>query len=206
MRLTSVLLFIALMTPPSVNATILKNEKCPPLKEIARNTLAMHYGHLVIDPDSGKPFQSIQQYANSLPVPERYKKARGIFVTFSKHGKTRACWGSIYPEYPDLVKGTVYATEAALERDYRFGKIKAKELNSLKPQVTVVHSVTPISSLSGQDPLQFGLLVKSGGKGAVILPGEARDSFYQLVQCKLKAGIPSAQHCQMYRIKADVYN
>jgi hypothetical protein len=51
----------------------------------------------------------------------------------------------------------------------------------------------------------FGLMVRAGGKAAVILPGEASDAYYQMVLCKLKAGIRPKQPCQMYRIKADVF-
>jgi len=175
-------------------------EKSISLPAIARQTLAAHFGH------ADKQYSSIKEFADSFPVPQRYKKSAGIFVTFSRKGKTRACWGSIYPQYPDLVKGTVYATEAALTKDYRFKKIRESEVSFLKPQVTIIKSIQPISSLTGQNPLAYGLFVRSGGRTAVFLPGEASDAYYQMIQCKLKAGINPGQPCQMYRIKADVLN
>jgi AMMECR1 domain-containing protein len=109
------------------------------------------------------------------------------------------------PQYPNLVVGTVYTTESALSKEYRYKKIRANEWQLLKPQVTVVRSVEPIGSMAEQNPLMYGLMVRAGIRSAVILPGEAVDAHYQLVMCKLKAGIPSSQPCQLYRIKADVF-
>lgn len=175
--------------------------KVPPprlnLAQIAREAMAIHFHQ--------SKFSSLSQYADSLPVCDEFKHPAGLFVTLSKHGETRACWGAIAPLNRDLVRGTIYTTEAALTKEYRFPRIRASEWQTLKPQVTVIRAIEPIASSSGQDPMRFGLMVRSGGKGAVLLPGEASDPHYQLVKCKLKAGISSQQPCQLYRIRADVF-
>jgi AMMECR1 domain-containing protein len=75
----------------------------------------------------------------------------------------------------------------------------------LKPQVTVIDRIEPIENLSGQNPLKYGLMLRSGAKTAVLLPGETSDAYYQLVRCKLKAGLNKGESYQLYRLKAEIY-
>ncbi len=149
---------------------------------------------------------TLDEFIAGLAVSSQFRRAAGVFVTLSRGGKSRACWGSVFPEHPDLVKSTVYATLGALTKEYRYAPVRRNEWRLLKPQVTVVQSIEPISGLAGQNPLRDGLMVRSRGKAAVLLPGEARDAHYQLVQCKLKAGIKPGEPCQLYSIKAEVYD
>ena len=167
------------------------------LPAIVRETLARHFNR------PGKQL-SFEQFNARFAVKPEDQQRLGIFVTLSKRGKTRACWGSIYPLAPDLVHATILATEKALSRDYRYPPIQKSELNDLKAQVTIIKDIVPLSSINEQNPLVFGLMVRNGSRGAVILPGEAVDAYYQMVLCKLKAGIPAQQKCQLYRIIADV--
>jgi len=148
---------------------------------------------------------SISQLLKEFPTDKSGNNKYGVFVTLSYAGKSRACWGSLTPQHGDLVASTVYATVGALTREYRFTPVKANEVKKLKVQVTVVRSLEPIHRISEQNPLADGLFVRSGGKSGILLPGEASDAYYQLVQCKLKAGIKPGEPCQLYRIRADVY-
>ena len=59
--------------------------------------------------------------------------------------------------------------------------------------------------MSGQNPLIDGLLIQGANKSAVLLPGEISDPYYQLVKCKLKAGIQKGESYQLYSFKAAVY-
>jgi AMMECR1 domain-containing protein len=167
------------------------------LAAVAREELAVHFHE--------SQYKSLSELAQAMPVSDDYKKPQGLFVTLSKNGKTRACWGSVNAQYDDLIKATVFTTENALTKEYRFPRIRSEEWKSLKPQVTVIRDVEPIENMSQTNPLRYGLLVRCGGRGAVLLPGEAADAHYQLVQCKLKAGIPVNQPCQLYRLRADVF-
>lgn len=171
----------------------------PRLTQVVEQTIAWHFER------GDKKFKSLDDFANSIPVSPQYRTSNGLFVTLSKNGKTRGCWGTVDPIQTDLVKATVYATENALTKEYRFSRIRRGEYKLLKPQVTVIRGMQPLPSGSRQNPLKYGLLVRSGGKGAVMLPGEARDGHYQIVQCKLKAGIQPSEPYQMYRIVADVH-
>jgi AMMECR1 domain-containing protein len=168
------------------------------LVSIAESTLKRHFGLAFTN-------LSLSEFADSFAVPPMYRKRAGVFVTFSKNGKTRACWGSLNPTFENLAKATVFTTEQALTDEYRYTKITASEIESLKVQVTVVKRTEPLNNLSEQNPRTCGMIVRSGGKSGVILPGECTDAYYQLVQCKLKAGIKKNEPCQIYRIKADVY-
>lgn len=169
------------------------------LTDVVRQTIAIHFGEQKLN---GK---TIEQFARSLPVKTEFRKPAGVFVTLSYKGKTRACWGSINPSQSDIVKQTVYATLDALTKEYRYAPIKQGEWKQLKPQVTVITGVEPISSIAFQNPLRDGLLVRSGGKAGVYLPGEAADAHYQLVHCKLKAGIQPGEPCQLYRLRTEIY-
>ena len=185
------------------------------LPQVVERTLEFHFNGrspggppgLVTGQSSDKPRrQALSEFVAGLPVASPFKRSSGVFVTLSRAGKSRACWGSVFAEQPDLVKATVYATLGALKKEYRYAPVKRNEWKLLKPQVTVVQAVEPIPGLAAQNPLRDGLMVRSGGKAAVLLPGEARDAYYQLVQCKLKAGIRPGEPCQLYSIKAQVYD
>jgi AMMECR1 domain-containing protein len=169
------------------------------LNEIAIKTVENHFL-----PDGKR--KTLTQLTKEFSQGNVAGEPRGLFVTLSKDGKTRACWGSITPEHADLITSTVYTTEAALNKEYRFAQVKRGEIGKLKAQVTVIKSVDPIDSIREINPLRHGLFVRQGGRAAVLLPGECVDAHYQLVQCKLKAGIPVNSRCQMYRITADVFH
>ncbi len=126
-------------------------------------------------------------------------------MTLSQNGKPRACWGSAYPQHPTVLEATIYATLGAVTKEYRYRPIRKSEWAALHRQVTVVNRLEPIDRLAQLNPLRDGLLVRQGGRAGVMLPGEARDATYQLVQCKLKAGIRPHEKFQMYRMVADVY-
>lgn len=172
------------------------------LTDVVRQTLAFHFDE---SPDKG----TLKEFAKRLEmdgsIPNQFKKPAGVFVTLSREGKTRACWGSVSAQHPDLVQATIYATEGALNKEYRYASINKHELAFLKPQVTVVRALEPVESFRQINPVLCGLMVRSGGKAAVLLPGEAVDPYYQMIQCKLKAGIDPKSSCQMYRMKCNVF-
>ena len=170
--------------------------------QIAIATLKNHFQ---VDNGLAQNQTNLEDFVNQFTVPDNFKSSTGLFVTFSKEGKTRACWGSLNPKYHNLPEATVYTTLDALKKEYRHTPIQKDEIKDLKAQVTVVKSVVPVQSTSSVNPLRDGLMVRANGKGAVILPGETCDNHMQLVMAKLKANINSNQSCQLYRIETDVY-
>ncbi|MBS1992563.1 MAG: AMMECR1 family protein [Cyanobacteria bacterium SZAS LIN-3] len=180
----------------ALRQTAEQNTKPISLEKIARATLENHF--------APQP-KSFKEMVKTFEVPKIYKQAKGLFVTLSKNGKTRACWGSINPQEGNLVAATILACEEALSKEYRFPPIKKSELAALKCQVTVVEKLEPVSRHASLNPLVDGLMVRSGAKAAVLLPGEASDPHYQVMQCKLKAGITPQEPCQIYRMRAHVF-
>jgi AMMECR1 domain-containing protein len=168
-----------------------------PLPEVVRQTMAVYFAHSA-PPPGEKPYAAL---AGRLTPAVSERKPAGVFVTLSRDGKPRACWGSVYPQHKNAVESTIYATLGALTKEYRYRPISRTEWQALRRQVTVVRAIEPIAGLRGVNPLRDGLMVRAG----VILPGEARDATYQLVQARLKAGIRPGEKYQLYRIVADVY-
>jgi AMMECR1 domain-containing protein len=169
------------------------------LTQVVRLVESVHFGERKL----GK--QTLDEFADRLPVNARFQKRAGVFVTLSRNGKTRACWGTIFPQQKSIVEETVFSTIGALTKEYRYPAVQASEWKGLKPQVTVIRSVDPINNIRFQNALRDGLLVRAGGKSGVFLPGEAVDAYYQLVQCKLKAGIAPGEPCQLYRLRTEIY-
>jgi AMMECR1 domain-containing protein len=168
------------------------------LPEVVHQTMEIYFEK----PDVDKQLAEIvSRNKNDL----RYKRKAGVFVTLSRNGKSRACWGSVDPDGPDLVQATIHATLEALTNEYRYKPVSSSEWRKLKAQVTVVNDVEPIADIHGINPWRDGLMVRSNGKSGVLLPGEASDAFYELVRCKLKAGIQAGEPCQLFRLKAQIY-
>lgn len=177
-------------------STSLYSKEVHSLVEVSKLTIQQYFDN---------PKFSSKELTKQFKVSNEYKKAAGLFVTLSKNGKTRACWGSVTPQESDLVKATISSTLGALNKEYRYAPINKAEINDLKVQVTVIKALQPIKNISGQNPLRDGLFLRSNSRSAVILPGEALDAHYQLVMCKVKAGLSPHDHFQLYRLKADVY-
>ena len=158
-------LLLSLVNLPPADATPIAS-----LTQVARRTMEYYF-------DTGRlKTGSLSAFARGLPADNLRAAPQGVFVTLSRGGKSRACWGSLSPEHEDLVTQTVYATVGALTREYRYHPISASEWPKLKVQVTVVRAVEPMHGIAGQNPLRDGLLVRSGGKSGVLLPGEASDA------------------------------
>jgi AMMECR1 domain-containing protein len=173
------------------------------LPALVQQTMAFHFENGPHQAGLGSYHEFIQQLP---PIKSPYRQPAGVFVTLSRDGKPRACWGSAFPQYKTVAESTVYSTLGALTKEYRYKPISPSEWRLLKPQVTVIKALEPIHGLQGQNPLRDGLMVRQAGRTGVILPGEARDSTYQLTLCKLKAGIQPGQTFQLYRMIADVYH
>lgn len=196
---------------PGVNSSVIctdrqkkKEFSKAPKKEqagLTRIAMAVLENHFAAEGERA----TLADLSESFEVPTNYKIPAGLFITFYKEGKTRACWGSVQPIHPDLVKATVYTAEDALNKEYRHRPITRAELKDIKVQVTVIRQSVPIGSHHELNPLHDGLLLKARGKGAVILPGEASDPHHQIVMARLKAGVRPVESCELYRLKTDVY-
>jgi len=168
------------------------------LTEIVRLTMERYFSKTEQMPTAN--------WLDSLKVSPEYRHRNGVFVTLSKNGKTRACWGSVYPREANLVRETALAALGALNKEYRFKPLARNEIKELRIQVTEVQGLEAVKSTRAINPYADGIFVRAGGKGGVILPGEAVDAYYELVLAKLKAGIKPDEACQIYRIRAKIYD
>ncbi len=153
----------------------------------------------------GNTAEITSSVSKQFPVTPPFHRPTGVFVTLSKNGNTRACWGSIYPKDPNAIQGTVSATLGALTKEYRYPPVKRSEIQDLKPQVTLIEGLQQIRSISGLNPFRDGLLVRAGNRNGVILPGEAVSAHHQWVMARLKAGISAQEPQQLYRLSVRVY-
>jgi AMMECR1 domain-containing protein len=148
----------------------------------------------------------LEDYASKVKCDAAFRKPAGVFVTISKNGKTRACWGTVYAQQADIVRETVFSTLGALSKEYRFRPIRKSELPDLKIQVSIIRDITAINGFASVNPLKDGIMVRSGGRSGVILPGEATDAYYEFVLARLKAGIKPGEPCQIYKLRTDIYD
>jgi len=155
---------------------------------------------------NAKASSSTNNWLKDQQIEKKFLKPAGVFVTLSKHGKTRACWGSVYAREATIAKETEIATLGALSKDYRYKPISKTELADLKIQVTVIRAIEAVNNVKMIDPFKDGILVRSGGRGGVILPGEAVDAYYEFVLARLKAGIKPNEPCQIYKLRAEIYD
>lgn len=133
------------------------------------------------------------------------EKVLGVFVTLlDSEKKSRGCWGELYPGV-GLKEAIINAAIGSVKRDYRYEPVKLSEIKDLKLQVTIVRRIEPVSSTKEVNPLVNGMMVTSGGKSGILMPGEAIDAHYQMVQCKLKAGIQPGEPFNLFRLVTGVY-
>lgn len=143
---------------------------------------------------------------NNIMLKNSYKdNVKGLFVTITDQNKKPVgCWGSLNPPV-NLKIAIVNSAIDAVKKDYRTKLLTLSELNRVKFQVSIVKNILPVNSLSCINPVRDGLMVKAEGKTGIILPGEAVDSHYQMVQAKLKAGIKPKEPCYMFKLVTTIY-
>ncbi|MEN9202519.1 MAG: AMMECR1 domain-containing protein [Thermostichus sp. DG_1_6_bins_120] len=143
-----------------------------------------------------------------LPTPEgippQWRRSAGVFVTVSRNRQPRGCWGSLQPSADNLATATIRAAVGAVSRDGRYLPLRATELETASIQVALVRRVVPIASVQDIDPTRTGLFIRSGTQGAVLLPGEALTSEWQLATARRWAGIPAGQPVELFRVEAEL--
>lgn len=128
----------------------------------------------------------------------------GAFVTLSRDGYTRGCWGTVHPVQHHLAAEIAVNAVKALSYDYRQRPITAREVAGLVAHVSVIGPLSPLGAIQGLQPRKFGLLVTAPGKGGVLLPGEALTASWALATCRRKAGLGPRERASMYRFETAV--
>lgn len=143
-----------------------------------------------------------------LPLPAKLapalRRPAGVFVTVTRNGRTRGCWGTVTPRRASLAAEIIAATQGALHRDGRFRPVNPAEWPELAFTVAIVGPLTPLRDAGELRPSRHGLLVTGGRSGGVVLPGEARTARWAITECRRKAGLPAGAPAQMFRFEATV--
>lgn len=136
--------------------------------------------------------------APTHPLPPEFARKAGVFVTISRHGRRRGCWGRFEPATGCLRDEIIGAAVAAATSDPRCRPIRLGELKDLEFTVSIVGPLRRTKDTQPYSPGAFGLLLRSGEKTGVILPGEARTSRWRLAEAKRQAGVSPGEPYELY--------
>jgi MEMO1 family protein len=115
------------------------------------------------------------------------------FVTLTDDGRLRGCIGRLLPTGPLGAAVQEMARAAALE-DSRFEPVRARDVDRLHIEISVLGPFEPVSDLTEVRVGTHGLYMQKGGKSGLLLPqvpvdfGWDRQTFLEQV-CQ-KAGLP----------------
>lgn len=124
--------------------------------------------------------------------------AGGAFVTAIQGGRTRGCWGSVYPTTPDLAREIASAGRKAMHADYRHRPIQRREWPTLLLIVSVVRPPRRLQVGETIDPRKEGLFITNGSRGGVVLPKEVGSARRAREICLSKAGLGSKDRWASY--------
>ena len=99
----------------------------------------------------------------------RLRVERGAFVTLHVDGELRGCIGYPLPVKP-LDETITEMAVAAASQDFRFSPLKAKELDRLKIEVSVLSLPRPVGDPSEVEVGRDGIIVSKGFNRGLLLP------------------------------------
>lgn len=130
--------------------------------------------------------------------PEWVSRRAGVFLTLVQGGRLRACWGTLEPQHRHVAEEIVAAAHGVLTRDVRFPPLRAEEVQQVRIILTFVASPPQPASPAHIRPREHGVLVRSGGRSAVVLPHEGRTVRRMLSIARQKAGIRAGEPMEVY--------
>ncbi len=134
---------------------------------------------------------------------------RGVFVTLrQRDGALRGCTGTILPACANLVAETWRNARMAAFEDPRFPPVEARELPNLRFDVSVLHSIETISSISKLDPARYGVVVSThDGRRGLLLPAieDINSGAQQLSLARKKGWIEPNEPVMLQRFQVDFF-
>jgi len=136
-----------------------------------------------------------------LPPPNGGPRSQGVFVSLHRHGELRGCMGHVAPQHGSLYAEVLDVANLASTQDPRFPPLDPSELGDLDIEVSVLEPPEPVHDLAELDPHTYGVIVRSGRKGALLLPDLAGlDTVQQqLAAVRRKAGIGPTEPIEVQR-------
>jgi len=173
------------------------------LLSLARNTLKI-YTTTGSHPDL--------KSSSDIPTPKLQHKY-GVFVTLKKEGRLRGCIGYILPKSP-LYQAVIENTINSSSRDNRFTPVKAKEIDNITIEISVLSLPRRISGPDEFVVGEEGIIIRKGHASAVFLPHVATEQGWDREEtlchlCK-KAGLSEnawkEDEMEFYVFTADVFH
>ncbi len=137
------------------------------------------------------------------PIPRELQSPSAVFVTLGKRGELRGCVGSLYPTEASAAHEFIRYVVASAVRDPRFEPVRLEEVAELSVKLQLLDPPEPVSELTDLDPAHYGLIVRSGDRQGLLLPGieQIETAEEQLTAACAKAGISPFTPVEMLRFR-----
>lgn len=133
-----------------------------------------------------------------------FLRPMGVFVTAKRGDEVRGCMGSLTPKKSGLAEEISANLRLAFVGDPRHRSIRREELPGIEIYLSTAGSPLSVERWTAISPSRDAVLLKSGAKEAVVLPGEARTQRYLLAFAKAKAGVRKGEPFRIYRLPVEV--
>lgn len=144
-------------------------------------------------------------FGEKVELPKKisplFKKRIPIFITVKKENIIRGCMGTLKPQKSSFLDEIITNLSLAFKKDLRHRPVQKNELEGMEIYLTAIGNITSIKSLDSISPMKEAVLIRSGNKEAVVLPGEAKTQRYLLAFLKAKAGIKQKEPFQLYKVE-----
>lgn len=137
-------------------------------------------------------------------TPEELLKTKAsVFVTIYKDGELRGRIGSIVSIRDNVAYEVIENAIQAAAYDIRFSRVTKDELPDLVYSVDVLSEMEEVSSREELDPEHYGIMVSSGTKQGIALPGmkDVKTADDQLNLCYEEGEIMPESPVVVYRFK-----
>lgn len=131
------------------------------------------------------------------------KASTPVFITAKKGEEVRGCMGSLNPKKGSLAEEIEHNLRLAFLKDPRHRPILREEVGGLEIFVTAVGEPSEVSRWDSLVPARDAILLKSGEKASVVLPGEAKTLRYLKAFARAKAGIRKGEAYQIFKLKTE---
>ncbi len=137
------------------------------------------------------------------PIPPDLAHQSAVFVTLTRDGDLRGCVGTIHPTQPTAAHEIVRSAIGAATRDPRFNPVSIAELLDLEIRVQLLEPPELVDGPDDLDPLRYGLIVRSGDRQGLLLPGldGLRTPEEQIAAACQKAGISLYAPLELLRFR-----
>lgn len=113
--------------------------------------------------------------------------------------------GNLYPRNASLADDIIEAALLAAAHDFRFPPLKPSELPRLRVIVSFLDPPQPVDDPYRLDPITDGLVVRSGQRTGVVLPGETARLANFIAWGRIRAAATPGEHVQYLQLNAIRY-